>query len=116
MGLIRKTKKKIAKLKDKKALTSKQQVTLIEASKISSKINSWLGNTGYECISLGENCNSSWYIKETDNKKASYPFDWIFSSPEIIIHAVKDDFKSFLNKAQIFPVGKKKSWTLLLPF
>lgn len=109
MGLIRKTKGSISKLKGKKALSAKQQSTLIKASIISNKISAWVGHDDYECISFGENCNTSWYIKETGNKKASYPFDWIFSSPEIIIHALKDEFKSFLNKDYIFPVGKKRA-------
>ena len=109
MGLIRKTKRFITKLKGKKALSTNQQHALIEASKISNKVSAWLENSNYECVSFGENCNSSWYIKETGNKNASYPFDWIFSSPEIIIHALKDEFKSFLNKDHIFPVDKKRA-------
>ena len=109
MGLIKKTKASISKLKGKKALSSKQQDVLIEASKISNVISAWLTGNSYEIVSFGENCNSSWYIKESGNKKASYPFDWIFSSPEVIIHTLKDEFELFLNKDNIFPVGKKRA-------
>lgn len=53
-------------------------------------------------ISLGENCNSAWYIKAVGLKKASYPFDWIYSSPEIVLHCLQDDFKTYLEKSYIF--------------
>lgn len=69
----------------------------IEVSRIGNHINSWLGNDYNYHISIGENCNSSWYLKETGIKKASYPFDWVFSSPDIIIDCIKDDFNKFLD-------------------
>ena len=109
MGLIGKINRSISKLKGKKALSTNQQHTLIEATKISNTISAWLRESPYEIVSFGENCNSSWYIKESGNKKASYPFDWIFSSPEIILHALKDEFKTFLDRDNIFPVGKKRA-------
>ncbi|WNH12107.1 DUF1796 family putative cysteine peptidase [Thalassobellus suaedae] len=108
MKLFKKAIRSINKLK-RKPLTLIDQDLLIEASTISNKINVWLGNEIHENISFGENCNTSTYLKKTSNKNASYPFDWIFSSPEIILHAIKDDFKSFLDKDQIFQVNKKKA-------
>lgn len=73
------------------------------------KLRKWLGSYDYEKISVGENCNSSWYLKETNNKKASYPFDWIFSSPMIILDLINSDFKYFLDKNQIFSINKGES-------
>lgn len=55
-----------------------------------------------EIISLGENCNSAWYIKASGLKKASYPFDWIYSSPKIVAHCIQDNFNMFLDKKFIF--------------
>ncbi|WP_179315811.1 DUF1796 family putative cysteine peptidase [Winogradskyella undariae] len=75
----------------------------LDALNISCFIQDWLGATDYEKVSLGENCNTSWYLKETQNKTASYPFDWVFSSPDIVLHAVKDSFKIFLDKEVIIP-------------
>ncbi|SHJ80301.1 Putative papain-like cysteine peptidase [Arenibacter nanhaiticus] len=82
---------------------------ILIATEISNTINGWLSNDYYEKVSIGENCNSSWYLKETGNKNASYPYDWIFSSGEIITHTIKDEFKSFLNKDMIFHIKKNKA-------
>ncbi len=61
-------------------------------------------------ISLGENCNTAWYLKQVGVKKASYPFDWIFSSPEIIIDCIEDNFSKFLDKSMIYPkIGGKSA-------
>ncbi len=58
-------------------------------------------------VSLGQNCNSSWYLKETGNKEASYPFDWIFSSQKIVVDAINDRFESFIDKRNIISLGEK---------
>lgn len=81
----------------------------VKASFISSFINKWLGSECYEKISLGQNCNTSWYLKETGNKDLSYPFDWIFSSQEIVTDSIKDGFQSFLNKDFIFSKNDTKA-------
>jgi hypothetical protein len=49
-------------------------------------------------IPLGSQCFTSFYLKKNDLKKTSYPFDWIFSSPKIIIDVLNDNFSIFLNK------------------
>ena len=58
-------------------------------------------------VSLGQNCNSSWYLKETGNKEASYPFDWIFLSQKIVLDATNDRFESFIDKRNIILLGEK---------
>lgn len=108
MKFFKKAIHSINKLK-KKPLLKAEQDLLVEASNISNKINTWLGSEIHENISFGENCNTSSYLKKTSNKNASYPFDWIFSSPEIILHAIKDGFKLFLDKDQIFQINKKRA-------
>ena len=49
-------------------------------------------------IPLGSQCFSSFFLKKNDLKKTSYPFDWIFSSPKVIMDILDDKFKNFLNK------------------
>jgi hypothetical protein len=49
--------------------------------------------------SLGEMCLSATLLKNNGLKDASYPFDWIFSSVEMVKHCIEDDFKTFLDKS-----------------
>jgi hypothetical protein len=49
--------------------------------------------------SLGTLCQSSQILKTNNLKKSSYPFDWIFSNWDMIIHCIEDDFKIFLDKS-----------------
>lgn len=58
--------------------------------------------------SLGTLCFSSQLCKDTGLKRESYPFDWIFSTPEIIVNILKDKFSSFLNKNLYISQGEKK--------
>ena len=51
----------------------------------------------YVC-SLGNCCHTSQFMKDNKLKKCSYPFDWIFSTYNNIIHCIEDDFKTFLDK------------------
>jgi len=48
--------------------------------------------------SLGSLCHASQFLKDTNLKRASYPFDWIFSSFDNITHCLEDNFKTFLDK------------------
>jgi hypothetical protein len=48
--------------------------------------------------SLGTICQTSQICKDLRLKLESYPFDWIFSTPEIILDALEEDFSSFLDK------------------
>jgi len=51
----------------------------------------------YVC-SFGPSCQTANILKRNDIKLFSYPFDWIFSNPDIISHCVEDGFKNFLDK------------------
>ena len=51
----------------------------------------------YAC-SLGNWCHSSNLLKRNKYKKCSYPFDWIFSNCDNIIHCIEDGFQIFLDK------------------
>jgi len=50
--------------------------------------------------SLGGLCHSAHLLKINGLKKESYPFDWIFSNIPMIKDCIKDDFKTFLDKAE----------------
>jgi len=49
-------------------------------------------------IPLGSQCFSAFFLKNNNLKKVSYPFDWIFSSPKVIIDILDNKFQKFLNK------------------
>jgi hypothetical protein len=49
-------------------------------------------------ISLGNYCLTSMIFKDNNMKFESYPFDWMTSQIDNIIHIINDDFKDFLNK------------------
>lgn len=48
-------------------------------------------------ISLGNFCLPSYSIKKMGYKKESYPFDWIISTNEMIVHCIENDFINFLD-------------------
>jgi hypothetical protein len=52
----------------------------------------------YTC-SLGPFCHSSQILKRNNLKVCSYPFDWIYSNCENVIHCIEDNFNIFLDKS-----------------
>lgn len=52
-------------------------------------------------ISLGDHCFTSYLLKNYQLKRYSLPFDWIFSSPEMIIHCIENNFSFFLDQSKI---------------
>ena len=81
----------------------------IAANKVSQELKELQKNTFYEKVSLGQNCNSAWYLKSTQNKRASYPFDWIFTSFEIIEHCIQNKFNKFLDRKEIVSLSSEKA-------
>jgi hypothetical protein len=61
----------------------------------------------YTC-SLGSLCHSSQILKQNKLKLCSYPFDWIFSNCDTIIHCIEDDFKTFLDKSYYINISKSQ--------
>ncbi|CAN7449378.1 papain-like cysteine peptidase [Caballeronia sp. LjRoot31] len=55
-------------------------------------------------VSLGTHCYTGTFLKRFQLKKFSSAFDWIFSNPSMIAHAIDDDFETFLDAAQYSPV------------
>lgn len=76
-----------------------------QAQKTQAVLQDFLGSVDSESefISLGENCSTAWYLKQVGLKKASYPFDWIFSSPEIVLDCVEDGFEKYLDRSYLKP-------------
>lgn len=58
--------------------------------------------------SLGSLCQSSQLLKRNNLKLCSYPFDWIFSNCDNIIHCIEDNFKTFLDKSYYINISQKK--------
>lgn len=112
MNLKNKVKRKLLDILEPNSYSNTEHIDFIlKAVKVSLKIKEIIGNVDIEKVSLGENCNASWYLKEVNSKKASYPFDWIFSSPKIILDCLKTDFSYFLDSDLIIAKGDKAAHT-----
>jgi hypothetical protein len=61
----------------------------------------------YTC-SLGHFCHSSTILKQNKLKLCSYPFDWMQSSYNNVIHCIKDDFNIFLDKSYYRTITNKQ--------
>jgi hypothetical protein len=61
----------------------------------------------YVC-SFGTLCHSLQILKRNNLKLCSYPFDWIFSNCNNIIHSIEDDFNIFLDKSYYINISEKK--------
>ncbi|MFA5822180.1 MAG: DUF1796 family putative cysteine peptidase [Thermodesulfovibrionales bacterium] len=57
----------------------------------------------FSAISIGQNCNTAWYLKQVGARTEAYPFDWIFCSAEIIESCMRDGFSIFLDRQYITP-------------
>jgi hypothetical protein len=56
-------------------------------------------------VSLGSFCHTATFLKNNGFKKESYPFDWIVTTPELILNILNDNFKLLLDKSQFIPVN-----------
>ena len=59
----------------------------------------------YTC-SLGSLCHSSQLLKRNNLKLCSYPFDWIHSNCDNIIHCIEDNFNIFLDKSYFISISQ----------
>ena len=55
-------------------------------------------------VSLGNYCITSMILKENNLKNTSYPFDWMISTIDNIIHVINDNFNEFLNRKNYLEV------------
>lgn len=61
-------------------------------------------------FSVGYRCTSSSLIKEMNMKFESYPFDWIVSKPETVIHCIDNDFQEYLNKDHYVNIERSQTF------
>jgi hypothetical protein len=61
-------------------------------------------------ISIGPYCDTTEILKLFGLRTKSYPFDWIFSSLEIVYHCISDRFHTFLDN-KYFLSGKTEKST-----
>ena len=52
-------------------------------------------------ISLGSNCYASQLFKGQRLKRYSAPFDWVFSTPAMVEHCLRDDFRTLLDRTHM---------------
>jgi len=52
----------------------------------------------YVC-SLGSLCHTATFLQRNNLKLVSYPFDWIFSNYDNVIHCIENNFDIFLDKS-----------------
>ena len=91
--------------------SSSEEVSNIvgEFSTANRALYKFLNSYNNKFVSLGENCSTAWYLKQVGLKKESYPFDWAFSSPQIILDCIDDGFLAFLDKTLIKPKNNEGS-------
>jgi hypothetical protein len=58
--------------------------------------------------SLGTLCHGSQILKRNNLKLCSYPFDWIFSDCDNIIHCIEDNFNIFLDKSYYINISESQ--------
>jgi len=63
-----------------------------------------------EFVSIGPYCDTTEILKLFGLRNKSYPFDWIFSSLEIVYHCISDRFQTFLDNKYLLP-GKTEHST-----
>lgn len=74
---------------------------LLRCDEVCVELKAWAEGGFDEAVSLGQNCSSSWYIKECGLKKASYPFDWLATNARVLGHVLGDDFSTLLDRGQM---------------
>ena len=59
-------------------------------------------------VGLGTHCYTATLLKSAGIKDASYPFDWLFSAPQMVAHCLDDDFATFLDRRYYEPVPPER--------
>ncbi len=63
-------------------------------------------------FSVGYRCTSSSLIKEMNMKFESYPFDWVVSKPETVLHCLDTDFEEYLNRDHYVSIERSHTFNL----
>lgn len=57
-------------------------------------------------ISVGTSCYTAWLTKAINLRRASCPFDWIFSHPAMVADMLEDRFARFLDPSEHVPTPR----------
>ncbi|MBA1259186.1 DUF1796 family putative cysteine peptidase [Pseudomonas oryzihabitans] len=66
---------------------------------------STLHDSSYSYFSIGDHCATASILKKFNQRNCSTPFDWIFSSLDMVSHCIEDDFSTFLDRSHYRSVG-----------
>lgn len=61
------------------------------------------GPTYTRIISLGTFCMPAWCFRRYGLRRQAFPFDWIFSTVDMVIHCLDDDFATLLDATHYRP-------------
>jgi len=62
-------------------------------------------------VSLGYQCMTAHFIRETGLRRHMSPFDWLFSTPLVVEHCMKDEFADFLDQENYVSCGSGQQWS-----
>ncbi len=62
-------------------------------------------------LSLGTLCKTAWHIRASQLSRYVGPFDWIFSTPDVVRHCVEDRFADFMNRDLLVAHESRLVWT-----
>lgn len=96
-------------LKSPEYLSKSSQNAHLLLDKISGKGSRTInGRKVSHIISLGTHCLTGFYLKKYGMKRYSLPLDWLFSSPETVLHCFRDDFRTFLDRENYTSITKQR--------
>lgn len=61
-------------------------------------------------FSVGHRCTSASLIKEINMKFESYPFDWVVSKLEVVMHCLETKFKHYLNRSNYERIERSQTY------
>ena len=62
-----------------------------------------------QICSLGTFCHTANHYQLRGLRHCSYPFDWILSSPTLVLDCLRDDFQTFMNPSHHIKIGENIS-------
>lgn len=66
------------------------------------------GRAPARVVGLGMRCATAQVLQDIGARSASYPFDWIFSTPEMVVYCLEDDFALLLRREEYIPTSPQK--------
>ena len=64
-------------------------------------------------FSVGHRCTSASLIKEMRHKFETYPFDWVVSKLDVLVHCIETDFTEYLEpllEVNLTSSSTKQTW------